>query len=48
MRALRDRRGSTSVEYGLIASLVATVLVGALTVIATRSSAAFDLIAAHL
>jgi pilus assembly protein Flp/PilA len=33
-RFLRDERGSTSLEYGLVAALVAVALVGALSTLA--------------
>lgn len=48
----RDERGATSIEYGIIAGLMAVVLVTAFgsgtTSIATRLSTAFTYISTHL
>ncbi|MDP9102388.1 MAG: Flp family type IVb pilin [Pseudomonadota bacterium] len=35
-RFLRDERGATAIEYGLIAALIAVVIVGAVTTIGTK------------
>jgi pilus assembly protein Flp/PilA len=39
---LRDRRGATSIEYGLIAGLIALAVIGAITSIGTATNAAFQ------
>ena len=47
--ALRsDRRGVTAVEYGIMAALIATILVAAVTALGGGLSAAFASIAGHL
>ena len=45
LRLARDRSGATAIEYGLIAALVATVLVGALTALGGQLQATFNLVA---
>ena len=40
----RDESGSTSVEYALIASLIALAILGALNIVANNNSATFELI----
>lgn len=44
----RDRRGVTAMEYGLIAALVAVVIIGALTTLGTSLSTMFAKISAAL
>ena len=39
---LKDESGATAIEYGLIAALVAAVLVGALTALGGQLSTTFD------
>jgi pilus assembly protein Flp/PilA len=47
--ALRlDRRGVTAMEYGLIAALIAVVIIGGVTAIGTKLAATFQLVAAAL
>ena len=41
MRLLKNRKGVTMVEYGLIGALIAVVCVGAITTIGTRLNKAF-------
>jgi pilus assembly protein Flp/PilA len=49
MRALiRDERGVTAMEYGLIAGLVAVVIVGSVTTLGTSLSSTFTTVAAAL
>jgi pilus assembly protein Flp/PilA len=45
---LRDDSGVTAIEYGLIASLIAVVIIGAVTLVGTNLSAAFNSIAASI
>ena len=40
-RFVRDESGATAIEYGLIAALIAVVLVGALTLVGTNLNATF-------
>jgi pilus assembly protein Flp/PilA len=44
----RDDRGVTAVEYGLIASLIAVFIIGAVTLVGTNLSALFTTIAGAL
>jgi pilus assembly protein Flp/PilA len=47
--ALRsDKRGVTAMEYGLIAALIAVVIIGAVTTIGTELSAVFTKISTNL
>jgi pilus assembly protein Flp/PilA len=39
---VRDRRGATAIEYGLIAGLIAIAVVGGITQIGTATNAAFN------
>ena len=43
-RFLKDESGATAIEYGLIAALIAAVLIGALTAIGTNLNGTFDTI----
>ena len=47
-RFMRDESGATAIEYGLIAALVAVVLVGALTLMGTKLSGTFDKVSTNL
>lgn len=44
-RFLRDDSGATAIEYGLIAALIAVVIIGALTTLGTTLSSKFSNIA---
>jgi pilus assembly protein Flp/PilA len=46
--AIRDEKGVTAIEYGLIASLVAVVIITAVTLIGTNLSSVFNTIATKL
>ena len=41
LRLKYDRRGVTALEYGLIASLIAVVIIAAVTAVGTGASATF-------
>ena len=41
-RFVQDQEGATAVEYGLIASLIAIVIVGAVTVLGSQLSTTFS------
>ena len=43
-----DRRAVTALEYGLIAALIAVVIIGALTTLGTKLTATFTTIAAKI
>ena len=43
-----DRRGVTALEYGLIAALIAVVIIGAITTVGKNLTATFNTIAASI
>ncbi|MDR3526371.1 MAG: Flp family type IVb pilin [Rhizomicrobium sp.] len=45
---LRDDSGATAIEYGLIAALIAVVIIGALTTIGTNLSNVFTSVSGSL
>jgi pilus assembly protein Flp/PilA len=45
---LRNESGATAIEYGLIAGLIAVVIIGALTSIGTHIRTKFNAIASNL
>ena len=47
-RFVNDESGATAIEYGLIAALVAVVLVAALTAMGSKLSGTFDKVSADL
>ncbi len=47
-RFVRDESGATAIEYGLIAALIAVVIIGALQAVGTNLSATFTTIAAKV
>ncbi|MBV8977380.1 MAG: Flp family type IVb pilin [Alphaproteobacteria bacterium] len=44
-RFLRDDSGATAIEYGLIAALIAVVVIGAVTAVGTGLSGTFSTVA---
>lgn len=44
-RFIQDEDGATAIEYGLIAALIAVVIIGALTLLGESISSKFDQIA---
>jgi pilus assembly protein Flp/PilA len=44
----RDDRGVTAIEYGLIAALIAVVIISAVTLVGTELDVTFDTISAKL
>jgi len=48
LRFVRDENGATAIEYGLIAALIAVVVITVLGTIGTRLSAKFTTIATSL
>jgi pilus assembly protein Flp/PilA len=47
-RFVRDESGATAIEYGLIAALIAVVIIGTLTAIGTSLSTKFNSVATSL
>ena len=47
-RFLRNESGATAIEYGLIAALVAVILVAALSAMGTKLSGTFDKVSTAL
>lgn len=47
-RFVRDEEGVTAIEYGLIAALIAVVIIGAVTQVGVKLDAIFDYIATQL
>jgi pilus assembly protein Flp/PilA len=45
---LRDERGATAVEYGLMVALIAVVIIAAVALIGTRLDTKFDTVANSL
>jgi pilus assembly protein Flp/PilA len=43
-RFLKDQSGATAIEYGLIAGLIAVVIIGSVTAVGTRLTAKFNAI----
>lgn len=44
-RFIKDESGATAIEYGLIAALIAVVIIGAVTTLGTNLQAKFNTIA---
>ncbi len=47
-RFVRDESGATAIEYGLIAALIAVVIIGAVSIVGTTLSATFTSISTGL
>lgn len=47
-RFIREEEGATAIEYGLIASLIAVVIIAAVAAIGTNLSATFNSVATHI
>ena len=47
-RFMKDESGATAIEYGLIAALIAVVLIGVLTLLGTNLNAKFQTISDKL
>ena len=48
MKFLRDESGATAIEYGLIAGLIAVVIVSSVTAVGTKVSKQFSNVASKL
>ena len=47
-KLIRDESGATAIEYGLIAALIAVVIILAVTAVGTNLSATFNTVATSL
>ena len=47
-KLVRDESGATAIEYGLIAALIAVVIIGALTTVGKNLSGVFNTVAGKL
>ncbi|HJW40008.1 MAG TPA: Flp family type IVb pilin [Rhizomicrobium sp.] len=47
-RFLRDQSGATAIEYGLIAALIAVVIIGAVQLVGTNLSTTFNTVATNV
>jgi len=47
-RFMHDESGATAIEYGLIAALIAVVIIGAVTAVGTKLSTAFTTVSTSL
>jgi pilus assembly protein Flp/PilA len=45
---LRDERGATAIEYGLIAALIAVVIIGAVSIVGTSLSTTFTTVSGSI
>jgi pilus assembly protein Flp/PilA len=47
-KLIRDESGATAIEYGLIAALIAVVIIAALTAVGTNLSSVFNAVSGKL
>lgn len=47
-RFMKNESGATAIEYGLIAALIAVVIIGAVTVVGTSLSTTFTTVSSNL
>jgi len=47
-RFVRDESGATAIEYGLIAALIAVVIITGVTAVGTKLSTTFDTLSTNL
>jgi pilus assembly protein Flp/PilA len=48
IKALRDRRGATAIEYGLIAALIAVAAIGAMSRLGTKLGSTFNMVSSNM
>jgi len=48
LKLIRNEKGATAIEYGLIAALIAVAAIGAMTAIGTQLSATFSEVSTSL
>ena len=47
-RFIKDESGATAIEYGLIAALIAVIIIGGITAVGTKLNAKFTAISTNL
>lgn len=47
-RFVRDESGATAIEYGLIAALIAVVIIGGVSAVGTKLSSTFNTLSTNL
>jgi len=47
-RFMQDESGATAIEYGLIAALIAVVIIGAITTVGTKLSTTFTTVSGKI
>jgi pilus assembly protein Flp/PilA len=47
-RFIRDEAGATAIEYGLIAALIAVVIIGGITAVGTNLSGTFNTLSTNV
>jgi pilus assembly protein Flp/PilA len=48
IKFIRDEEGATAIEYGLIASLIAVIIIAAVALVGTNLSTTFQVVADHI
>lgn len=48
LKILKDEKGATAIEYGLLAALISVVIIGAVTALGTGLSGTFTTVASSL
>jgi pilus assembly protein Flp/PilA len=48
LKLIKNEKGATAIEYGLIAALISVVIIGALTTVGTNLNAKFTAVATAL
>jgi pilus assembly protein Flp/PilA len=48
LKLIKNEKGATAIEYGLIAALIAVAAIGAMTSIGTRLNTTFNNVSNHL
>jgi pilus assembly protein Flp/PilA len=48
IKLLKDESGATAIEYGLIAALIAVVIIGAIKAVGTNLSTVFNTVSTNL
>jgi len=48
LKLIKDKKGATAIEYGLIAALIAVAAIGAMTSIGTKLSSTFQNVSSQL
>jgi pilus assembly protein Flp/PilA len=48
IKILRDKKGATAIEYGLIAALIAVAAIGAMSALGTQLNTTFNNVASNM